>query len=406
MTSLTRRAVPAGAMAVALASPALADDTVRIGLIAPFSGAGAIWGTSWKQAIEVFQKQNGDKVAGKKVEIVMRDLPGVDPLKARALAQELVVKEHVQYLAGIVYSPNALALGAFAEQAHVPIVIFNAATSSILDKSDYFLRTAFTEAQLFVPAAVYAQQQGHKNVVTVVTDYAPGWDVEKSFSSVFEKNGGKIVGKIRIPLSTSDYGPYLQRAKTMGAQTIVGFVPGGGPAFALLTAYNNSGLSQAGVTYLGSDETLEQDLHGYGDTVLGVHTFFYWSAAHRSKENEAFLKLMHDNFPSVTVNSNHVCAWDGMYAIYKMIEATKGEKDGPKAIAAARGLKWESPRGPVEIDPKTRDFLQNVYLRVVEKDAKGQLYNKEILAYPMQPDYGRAGHPIPTAATLKPIKLD
>jgi branched-chain amino acid transport system substrate-binding protein len=397
---------PAVAMAFALAAvlgaaAAASADTVKVGMIAPFSGPTAAFGAAWKQAFDAYQKQHGDSVAGHKVEIVMRDLPGPDPLKAKALAQELVVKEGVQYLAGLAYSPNALALGAFANQAHVPIVILNAATSEIIDKSPYFLRVSYTTGQVSAPEALYAAKQGYKTIVTMVSDYAPGWDAEKTFVATFEKAGGKVAGKIRMPLSTTDFGPYLQRAKTMGPNAILGFLPGGGPTFGFLTAYNNSGLAAAKVAYLGQGETSELYINKYGDVVKGLITTMYYSADHRSKENDAFKAAVHALYPDAPISNLSVGGYDGIHLIYKMIEATGGKKDGDKAIASAKGLSWVSPRGPVRIDPETRDWNQNVYVRRVEADAAGKFYNKEILVFPMQPDYGRKTVPVPTLETVK-----
>ncbi|HVV93419.1 MAG TPA: ABC transporter substrate-binding protein [Hyphomicrobiales bacterium] len=399
-----RAAALAAAATAALATPASAK-TIKVGLIAPFSGPASIYGEDWAAAIQVFQKLYGDSVDGNKVEIIKRDIPGPDPLKVRALAQELVVKEGVQYLAGLVYSPNALALGAFANQAKVPIVIFNAATSSIIDKSQYFLRTSYTLPQISAPEAIYALNKGYKKMVSMVSDYAPGWDAEKTFVDTFEKNGGKVVAKIRVPLSTTDFVPYLQRAKAADPDAIFGFMPGGGPTFELLTAYNNSGM-RGKIPYLGQGETNEVYLPKYGDGVVGLTTVFFYSAAHRSAENDAFKKALHEIDPKAVDNNYFACAMDGMHVIYAMIHATHGEKDGDKAIAAAKGLKWESIRGAVSIDPKTRDFIQPVEVREVEKDPKtGALYNKEIEVFPAQPDYGRPGTPLPTVASLKPVIL-
>jgi branched-chain amino acid transport system substrate-binding protein len=394
------------AVAAALgASTAASAETVKVGIIAPFSGPTASFGTAWKQAIDAYQKQHGDSVGGNKVEIVMRDLPGPDPLKAKALAQELVVKEGVQYIAGLAYSPNALALGAFASQARVPIVILNAATSEIIDKSPYFLRVSYTTAQVSAPEALYAAKAGYKAIVTMVSDYAPGWDAEKTFTDTFEKAGGTIVGKIRMPLSTTDFGPYLQRAKAMGPNAIFGFLPGGGPTFGFLTAYNNSGLSAANVVYLGQGETSELYINNYGDVVKGLITTSFYSADHRSKANDDFKKVLHDLYPDAVISNLTVCGYDGMHLIYKMIEATGGKKDSDKAIAAAKGLSWESPRGPVRVDPETRDWIQNVYIRRVEVDAAGKFYNQEFQVYPMQPDYGRGTVPVPTLESVHPQML-
>jgi len=393
------------AVAAVVGCSAASAETVKVGIIAPFSGPTASFGQAWKQAIDAYQKLHGDSVGGNKVEIVLRDLPGPDPLKAKALAQELVVKEGVQYLAGLAYSPNALALGAFASQARVPIVIMNAATSEIIDKSPYFLRVSYTTAQVSAPEALYAAKQGYKTIVTMVSDYAPGWDAEKTFADTFEKAGGTVAGKIRMPLSTTDFGPYLQRAKAMGPNAILGFLPGGGPTFGFLTAYNNSGLSAANVAYLGQGETSELYINSYGDVVKGLVTTMYYSADHRSKANDDFKKAVLALFPDAAISNLTVGGWDGIHLIYKMIEATGGKKDGDAAIAAAKGLSWESPRGPVRIDPETRDWVQNVYVRRVEVDAAGKFYNKEIQVFPMQPDYGRATVPTPTLETVKPQML-
>jgi len=389
-----------------LAVPAMAK-TIKIGLIAPFSGPASLIGTEWKQGVAVFFKLHGQTVDGDKIEVVMRDLPGPNPLQARALAQELVIKEGVQYLAGLAYSPNALALGAFAEKAHVPIVIWNAAASEIIDKSKYFIRVSYTLPQVAIPEAIYARSQGYKNMVTMVSDYSPGWDGEKYFSDAFEHNGGKIIGKIRMPLTATDYVPYLQRARGMNPDAIFGFLPGGGPSFQFLTAYNNSGLRKAGFTYLGQSETAEEYMPSYGDIVEGLITVAPYSVAHKSEENAVFKKTLHELYPGKIPGWAHVQALNGMAVSYHMIHATKGEQDGDKAIASVLGWQWMSPAGPVKIGPKTRDFIENVYVRRVEKDPKtGELVNHEFEVFPMQPDYGRAGTPIPTTATLKAEKVD
>jgi branched-chain amino acid transport system substrate-binding protein len=397
-----RSAAFAVAAAGLLAAGPAAAKTIKIGLIAPFSGPTSLFGISWRQAVDVFLKTQGDTIDGDKIEVIERDLPGPDPLKAKALAQELVVKQGCQFLAGLAYSPNALALGAFANQAKVPIVIFNAATSSIIDKSPYFLRVSYTLPQVSAPEALYAYKQGFRKMVSMVEDYAPGWDAEKTFAATFDKAGGNVIGKIRMPLSTTDYVPYIQRAKTMGPQAIFGFLPGGGPTYEFLTAYNNSGLRDAGVTYLGQGETAENDLPHYGNVVLGLTTISFVSADHQSKENSEWKAAMAKYYPKAVYNAFHVTAHDGMQVIYHMIKATHASGDVAAEMAAARGYSFESPRGPVKIDPKSRDGNQNVDVRKVEKDEDGKLYNKELAVFPMQPDFGRAGTPIPTLADDAP----
>jgi branched-chain amino acid transport system substrate-binding protein len=235
----------------------------------------------------------------------------------------------------------------------------------------------------------------------MVPDYAPGWDSEKSFSRTFEHGGGKILAKIRMPFSTHDYVPYLNRAKLLHPDALFGFLPGGGSSYQFLNAYNNSGLHGQNVPYLGMTETTENVLQKYGDAVLGLVTVNYYSGAHRSAANDEFKKALAAVAPEAVAAPFQVSAFDGMYVIAHMIAATHGKKDGDKAVAAAAGLRWEAPQGPVEIDPKTHDFIQNIYVRRVEKDASGLLYNKEIGVYPLQPDYGRKGTPIPTVESLK-----
>jgi branched-chain amino acid transport system substrate-binding protein len=399
-----RMGVAIALAACTLAAPAVAK-TIKIGMIAPFSGPASLFGQSWTQSIAVFQKMNGDSIDGNKIEIVKRDLPGPNPLQARAMAQDLVVKQGVQYLMGLAYSPNALALGSFADKAKVPIVILTASSSSIMPKSEYFLRTCDTVAQISAPEAIYARNHGYKKIVSMVADYAPGWDAEKAFDDTFEKNGGKIVGKIRMPLSTTDYVPYLQRARAMHPDAIFGFLPGGGPTFQFQTAYNNSGIRAAGIPYLGQGETNEEYINKYGDLVDGLITDFYYSGNHQSAENAAFKKVLHEMYPEAHANPDHAAAFAGMTLVYHMIKATHGERDGDKAMAAAKGHSWTDIRGPVKVDPKTRDIIQNVYIRRVVKGPDGKYVNKEFEYFPMQPDYGRKGVELPTVENLKPVMI-
>ncbi|HVV94090.1 MAG TPA: ABC transporter substrate-binding protein [Hyphomicrobiales bacterium] len=385
--------------------PAHAEDapkTIRIGLIAPFSGPLAAFGNGWLDGIDVWEKLHGNTIDGKKIEVIKRDITTVDPLKAKTLAQELLVKEKVQYLAGFAYTPNFAAVAPLANQAKIPVISWNAATSSTIDLSPYFLRTSFTLSQVTVPDAIYAARHGIKKMATMVADYAPGWDGEKVFIQAYEGLGGKIVGSIRYPLSTTDFTPYWQRAKSMGPQWVYGFAPGGGPTYEMMVAYGNSGLKQQGLVYLGTGETGETDLQNEGDPVLGLVTASFYSAAHDSPENKQFLQVLHDLHPKSIASAFQVSAMDGMTLIAKMVEATHGVPDGDKEIAAVKGYKFMSARGPVEVDPKTRDWIQNVYLRKVERDPKTHLLiNKEFETFPMQPDYGRKGTKFPTEPQIK-----
>lgn len=376
----------------ALVLPSSYADTVKVGIIAPMSGPFSQVGKYWSESVQAFQKLHGKTVAGHTIEIVYRDLPEVNPAQAKALAQELIIKEKVQYLGGLYFTPDAIAVGQIAEQAKIPTIIFNAATSSILDKSQYLLRTSYTLPQVTVPVARYAIEKGIKKVALIISDYAPGHDSEKAFIEAFVNGGGTIVEKIRVPLKTTDFGPYMQTAKLAKPDAIFVFMPGGPPTYGVVKAYNDNGLKAAGIKFLGTGETLESDLPALGDGAIGIETGLHYSPMHPSPKNEAFVKAVHDLFPKTVITTINVPAYDGMYVISRMVESTNGQRNGEKAIAAAKGLKWESPRGPVQISPQSRELIQNVYIRVVDRDKNGTLVNREFMQYDNQPDYGRASN--------------
>ena len=384
-----KRLILAGVLALACGASALAQ-TVKVGIIAPLSGPFSSNGKMWEATVKAYQKIHGTKVGDATIEVVWKDLADINPAQARALAQELIVKEKVQYLGGLYFTPDALAVGAIAQEAKVPTVIFNAATSSILDKSDHLLRTSYTLPQVSVPAARYALEQKLRTVVTLVSDYGPGLDSENAFVKTFTAGGGQVLEQIRAPLKTSDFGPFMQKIKTIKPDAVFVFGPGGPPTYAIIKAYSEAGLKQAGVRFIGTGETSELDLPAIGDAALGLETALHYSPAHESAMNQAFLKTAAELSPQVVLNAVSVGAYDGMAVIYRMVEATKGQRDPAKALAAAKGWQWESPRGPVKIDAQSRELVQNVYVRVVDKDASGRLRNREIKTYEMQPDHGRS----------------
>lgn len=369
-------------------SAASALAQVKVGIIAPFSGPFAHYGVLMKAGAEAYVAAQGGKLAGQTVEFVYRDEGGPNPANTRTLAQELVVKDKVDYLGGIVFSPNAFAVAPIIQQSKTPMVIFNAATSNITTKSDYYVRTSYTLWQVTVPVAQHAAKKGIKKVVTAVTDYAPGVDAETAFKAEFAKHGGEVVDSIRMPIRTTDFGPFAQRIKASGAQAVYVFLPGGPPNLGFVKAYQENGLRQAGIEFLGTAEMDEFDLQKFGDSALGLQTGFHYSAAHESPANKAFVEALAKTDKDAVANYASVGAWDGMRVIHKMIEATGGKRDGDKAIAAVKGLKWESPRGPVSIDPVSRHIVQNVYLRTVEKGPGGMLINKEVQSFGAHPDHG------------------
>lgn len=363
-------------------------QTVKVGIIAPFSGPFAHYGTLFKAGAEAYVASQGGKLAGQNIEFIWRDEGGPNPANTRTLAQELVVKDKVDYIGGIVFSPNAAAVAPVIQESKTPMVIFNAATSDITTKSDYYIRTSYTLWQVTVPAAQHAAKKGYKRVVTAVSDYAPGVDAETAFKAEFTKLGGQVTESIRMPVRTTDFAPFAQRIKASGAQAVYVFLPGGPPNLGFVKAYQENGLRQAGIEFLGTAETDEFDLQKFGDSAIGLTTLFHYSAARDSAANKAFVAAVARQNKDAVVNYATVGAWDGMYVIHKMIEATGGKRDGDKAMAAAKTLRWESPRGPVSIDPNTRHITQNVYLRTVEKGPGGLLVNKEVQSFGPQADHG------------------
>jgi len=365
-------------------------ETVKVGVIGPFSGPFALQGKNFKAGIDAYMALNGNKVGDNTVEVIYRDVPQADPAQSKSLAQELVVKEGVQYLAGFYFTPDAMAVTPLLKQANVPMVVMNAATSAIVTKSPYVVRTSFTTAQNSAPIAEVAVARGAKKVITVVSDYGPGVDSETAFQKAFKAAGGEIVDSIRMPLATNDFSPIMQRIKDSGAEGLFAFLPSGPPTLGFVKAYNENGLKAAGIQFFGTgDLAQESDLPALGDAALGILTTFHYAVSHDSPENKAFVaaaeKSLGDpkemTFPAVG-------AYDGMHVIYKMIEATGGKKDAQKAVDAVKGMSWMSPRGPVTIDPETRHVIENIYLREIAKAADGTYYNKEIQTFEKQGDPG------------------
>lgn len=380
------------AMAFAALTSAAYADTIKIGVVGPFSGPFALQGKNFKAGIDAYIATHGDKVGDDTIEIVYRDLPAADPAQSKALAQELVVKEGVQYLAGFYFTPDAMAVTPILKQANTPLVIMNAATSAIVTKSPLVVRTSFTTWQTSTPIAKVAHDAGVEKVISVVSDYGPGVDAENAFKAGFEKEGGSVVEAIRMPLSTNDFSPIMQRIKDSGAQAVFAFLPSGPTTLGFVKAYNENGLKDAGIKFFApGDLTQESDLPALGEAALGIQTTFHYAVSHDSPENKAFVEAASKaignpaelSFPSVG-------AYDGMHVIYKMIEATGGEQDAEKAVEAVKGLSWVSPRGPVSIDPESRHITQNIYLREVAKADDGTYYNKEIQTFENQGDPGLA----------------
>ncbi|MEJ6844983.1 ABC transporter substrate-binding protein [Sinorhizobium fredii] len=386
-----KRTVLAALAALIIGGVAQAD-TIKIGVIGPFSGPFALQGKNFKAGIDAYMALNGSKVSDDDIEIIYRDVPQPDPAQSKALAQELVVKEGVRYLAGFYFTPDAMAVTPLLEQANVPLVIMNAATSAIVTKSPLVVRTSFTLWQTSTPIAKVAKDAGVSKVISVVSDYGPGVDAENAFKKGFEAVGGEVVEAIRMPLATNDFSPIMQRVRDSGAEGLFAFLPSGPTTLGFVKAFNENGLKDAGIKFFApGDLAQESDLPALGEAALGIQTTFHYAVSHDSPENKAFVEAAGKaignpaelSFPSVG-------AYDGMYVIYKMIEATGGEQDAQKAVDAVKGLSWTSPRGPVSIDPESRHITQNIYLREVAKAEDGSYYNKEIATFEKQGDPGLA----------------
>jgi len=386
-----KRFVLAAVAAIVMSTAAYAD-TIKVGVVGPFSGPFALQGKNFKAGIDAYMAINGNKVGDNTVEVIYRDLPAADPAQSKALAQELVVKEKVQYLAGFYFTPDAMAVTPILKQANTPLVIMNAATSAIVTKSPLVVRTSFTTWQTSTPIAKVAHDAGVGKVISVVSDYGPGVDAENAFKAAFEKEGGQVVEAIRMPLSTNDFSPIMQRIKDSGAQGVFAFLPSGPTTLGFVKAYNENGLKAAGIKFFApGDLTQESDLPALGDAALGIQTTFHYAVSHDSPENKAFVEAAAKAIGSkAELSFPAVGAFDGMNVIYKMIEATGGKQDAAKAVEAVKGLAWVSPRGPVSIDPESRHITQNIYLREVTKADDGTYYNKEVQTFEKQGDPGLA----------------
>ncbi len=376
-----RWTLAAALCAMLAASPALADEnTVTVGLILPMTGPSASTGKQEKAGAELYIHEHGDTVAGKKIALVVKDDTGAADVTKR-LAEELVGNEHASVLMGFGLTPLALAAAPVATEAKVPEIVTAAATAMITEKSPYIVRTSFTLPQAAAPMADWALENGIRKVVTVVTDYGPGVDAEKWFGGTFEKGGGMIMQKIRVPLKNPDFAPFLQRMADDKPDAVFVFVPSGFGAI-FMKQFVERGLDKSGVRLIGTGDVTDDDLlAAIGDAALGAVTTHHYSADHDSPENKAFVAAFEKANNGMRPNFMAVAAYDGMGLVYKALEKTKGDASGDALLAAMKGLSWTSPRGPVSIDPETRDIVQNIYVRKVEmKD--GALFNVEFATIP------------------------
>jgi branched-chain amino acid transport system substrate-binding protein len=381
------------ALAVALAaSGARADDnTVTIGMILPMTGQQASTGKQERAGAELYIQQHGDTVAGKKIVLEVKDDTGAADVTKR-LAEELIGNDHAKVLMGFGLTPLALATAPVATEAKVPEIVTAAATAMITEKSPYIVRTSFTLPQASKPMAEWALNNGIKKVVTIVADYGPGIDAENWFGDTFAKGGGTVVQRIRVPLKNPDFAPFLQRVKDDAPDAVFVFVPSGQGAI-FMKEFVERGLDKSGIKLIGTGDVTDDDLLAdIGDSALGAVTTHHYSAAHDSPENKALVEAFEKANNGMRPNFMAVAAYDGMSLVYHALDMTRGEANGDALLAAMKTLSWMSPRGPVSIDPETRDIVQNIYVRKVEK-RDGALYNVEFETIPDVKDpYKAAKH--------------
>ena len=369
------------AAAVALASSAAFSQTIKIGFITSYSGLNGNLGPYMERAVRLYIKQHEKELPpGVKIELLTRDDTGPNPDKAKQLAQELIVRDKVDLLAGVIFTPNALAIAPLCTEAKVPFVIMNAGTSVITTRSPYLARTSFTLWQASYPLGQWAAKK-FKTAYTLVSDFGPGHDSEEAFIKGFTEGGGKVLGSVRVPLQNPDWAAYMQRVKDAKPDVLKVFIPAGKTATAVMKNFSDLGLASAGIKLIGpGDITTDEELPNMGDVALGVLTVHHYSAAGDRPANKAFVAAWKKEFgANETPNFLSAGSWDGMDMIFQAIKAQKGKLDPDKTMEIFKAYRNpNSPRGPISIDPETRDIVQNEYLREVRKVAGGQVANVEL----------------------------
>lgn len=377
MNRFLKTALATGILAFAASSQAA--EPFKIGLILPMTGPFASTGKQIDTAARLYMQQHGDTVAGRKIQLILKDDTGLAPEVTKRLAQELVVQEKVNVLAGFGLTPLAFAAAPVATQSKTPMVVMAAATSSIVAKSPYIVRTSQTVPQIVTPIAQWAARPESKikRVTTLISDYGPGHDSEKVFVKEFTKNGGEIVESLRVPLQNPDFAPFLQRVKDSKPDAVFIFVPSGAGT-ALMKQFVEKGLKDAGIRLIGTGDVLDDDLlPSMGPEALDIVTGQHYSAAHDSPENKKYVEAFRKaSSNSMRPNFMSVGGYDGMHLIYAALEKAGANATGDQLLAAMKGMSWNSPRGPISIDPETRDIIQNVYIRRSEM-VDGQIYNVE-----------------------------
>lgn len=362
-----KRKFAAAALVVGTMASAHAAQTLKVGMVLPMSGPHSSYGQQILSGARLYLEQHGDVFGDRKVELIVKDDTGVAPDISRRVAQELLVKDEVDILAGFGFTPAAFSVAPLSVQTKTPMIVMNAATSSVTEKSPYIVRVSMALPQTTAPLALWAANNDINRVYTLVADFGPGHDAEKQFVETFTQAGGEIVGGVRTPLQNPDFSPFLQRVKDAKPDAVFVFVPAGEQGIALLKGYRERGLDKDGIQLIATGDLNSEDvLDAMGDYALDIISSFHYSEALATDENRAYTQAFYSATSDVRPNFMSVAGYDGMHLIELALAKTGGDASGEKFIEAAKGLSWESPRGPVRIDPNTRDIVQDIYIRKAE----------------------------------------
>jgi len=355
------------AIAALSVSAASAQGTVKIGVIMPYSGQFADLATQMDNGIKLYMKQNGDTVAGKKIELIRKDTGGIAPDVATRLAQELITRDNVDILAGFTLSPNAIAVSKVSAEAKKFMVIMNAATTVIITMSPYSVRTSMTLPSVGATAGAWAYKSGVRKAYTMVSDFAPGKDAEASFQEAFKKAGGEIVGSVRMPVANPDFSAFVQRAKDVNPESIFIFVPAGAQPAALGKVFAERGMDTSKIKIIGTGDAFDESfVKNVGNAAVGIISVWHYDYSDDPPDNKKFVAAYNAEFKR-NPDFGAVGGYDGMHVIYEALKKAGGKTDGDSLVAAAKGISFESPRGPFQIDPETRDIVQNISVRQVRK---------------------------------------
>ena len=377
---------------VCLASTALAADNVKVGLIGTYSGPYADYGRQFDAGVALYLKESGGLLGGKKAEIIKKDTGGAAPDASKRIAQELIVRDKVNFITGLDFSPNAYAIAPLVTQAKIPTVVMNASSSAITSSSPYIARVSFTVQQVSDPMARWMLKQGINEAYTVVADYASGTDAHTAFEKAFTAGGGKIVGSVRTPMANADFSAYVQKIKDAKPKAVFFFFPSGVMPPAFLKVWKERGMAEAGIKLFATGEATDDSyMDATGDVAKDLITSHHYSYDHDSAKNKKFVADFEKEFGTKMRPSYFaVAAYDAMAAMDLALKKTKGDTSGDAVMAALKGLKFESPRGPIEIDAKTGDIVQNVYLRKAELK-NGKWVNVEFDKFDMVKDPAKEG---------------